>query len=129
MSGAPAGTDAPSKPASPPRELSPEETVLLKLQAELKQRGEHKLTAYLNRSCVYSVDGDVVTLAFHPFAVDFHKSKVEEQLDVVTAALSEVLGRAVSVRCTAFEGATTASNGLVAEAERMGAKVVSPRSE
>jgi DNA polymerase-3 subunit gamma/tau len=124
---APASASIPAKAAAPPRELSSEEQMLDRIQAELRSRGEHKLAAYLKGSCVLTIDGDAITLAFFPFAVDFHKSKVEEQLEVVTAAVSKVRERGSTVRCSAADEASDAKSALVAEAERLGAKVVGRR--
>ena len=118
---------APSKPAKPPRELTPEEQLLEQIQAELRRQGEHKLAAYLKGSCTLTIDGDEATLAFFPFAVDFHKSKVEEQLDAVSTAISKVRERPTTVRCSEAEEASDAKSPLIAEAERLGAKVVGRR--
>ena len=85
------------------------------------------MAAYLKGSCTLSIDGDDATLAFLPFAVDFHKSKVEEQLDAVATAISKVREQQTTVRCSAANEATDAKSPLVAEAERLGAKVVGRR--
>ena len=88
-----------SKPARPPRELTPEEQLLQLIQAELRRnQGEHKFAAYLKGSCTLSVEGDEAIFAFLPFAVDFHKGKVEEQLDAVSRR------RSVKVRGAANDG-------------------------
>lgn len=116
-----------SKPAKPRRELTPEEQLLEQIQAELKSQGERKLAAYLKGSCTVTLDGDEATFTFYSTYVNIHKSKVEEQLDALATAISKVRDRPTTVRCSEAEKASDAKSPLIAEAERLGAKVVGRR--
>ncbi|MEE9276915.1 MAG: hypothetical protein V3V06_00715 [Dehalococcoidia bacterium] len=98
--------------------------------AQLDQRNEKSLAAWMRGSCkIVQGEDDVVTLAFAPTYVNMHKSKVEEAADTIAAVASEVVGRTVTIRCTAAEEESPKRSALVAEAERLGAKVVSRTGE
>ena len=106
------------------RDPSPEDETLRAIRLGLKERGQHQLAAFLNKSCrILSLEGDILTLGFFPVYLDIHKSKVEESVSTVAAAASAVIGRPISIVCTADDGAPPARSPLVAEAERMGARV------
>ncbi len=118
---------APPPPRARP-EPTPDEQRLLDIRAALRRRRELKLDAALNRSCkILRVEDDVVTLGFFPFAVDFHKGKVEEKIAVVAEAASEVFGRPVTVRCEAAEDEPKRESALVEAAVKQGARVVDRR--
>ena len=125
-------TDDPAKSARPVRrrELTAEEQMLQEIQNSLDEHNEKRLAAFLRGgSCRLSLDGDTVTLTFGSTFVNFHMSKVEESRSQVEAAAKEALGRAVSVVCVAEAeasptAATTKKSALVAEAEKLGARVV-----
>ena len=111
------------------RDPSPEDETLRAIRLGLKERGQHQLAAFLNKSCrILSLEGDILTLGFFPVYLDIHKSKVEESVSTVAAAASAVIGRPISIVCTADDGAPPARSPLVAEAERMGARVVGKRT-
>ena len=121
---APAASPAPAGArARPPR--SPEDEMLRAIRQQVRESGDGALAAWLNSSCkIVELSDDTLTLGFFPNYVKIHKGKVEDGSTAVTAAASQVIGRPVSVRCTAVDEEPRQRSPLVAEAERLGAKVV-----
>ncbi len=115
------------KSAPAPVKRTPQEQLLFDIRQELKKRSEHQLVALLNGSCtIPDVEGDEILLNFLPAYTDFHLGKVRESLEAVVQAASAVLGREVTIRCDAGEDAGPKGSALLEEAEKLGAKRVSP---
>ena len=100
--------------------------MLVAIRQGIKARGEGALAAWLNSSCrITEVGDESLTLGFFPNYLKIHKGKVEEGSELVATVASEVVGRPLTVHCTAVDDAErTKHSALVKEAERLGAKVV-----
>jgi DNA polymerase-3 subunit gamma/tau len=95
--------------------------------APVNRSPQEQLVALLNGSCVIpELEGDEITLAFLPAYVDFHLGMVRESAAAVAQSASTVLGRTVTIQCTEAEDSGPKRSSLAEEAEKLGAKRVSP---
>ena len=119
-----------TRPPPPPRERTPEEQLLEDIREALRRGKEIHLRAALTSSCrIVESQKEEVVIGFFPRFEAIHKSKVEEGSAVVAAAASDVLGRPVTIRCTVLEDPAPQGSALVAEAERLGARVIDRRGD
>ena len=119
-----------TRPPPPPRERTPAEQLLEDIREALRRGKEIHLRAALTSSCrIVESQGEEVVIGFFPRFEAIHKGKVEEGSAVVAAAASDVLGRPVTIRCTVLEDPAPQGSALVAEAERLGARVIDRRGD
>ena len=82
--------------------------LLRAVRDQLRTSKHGRLSAMLNGSChVVEQDEGGLTLGFLPNFQNFHQGEIEGNLSAVSAAFSHVLGREVSIRCTAIDRAPT----------------------
>ena len=80
--------------------------LLRAVRDQLRTSKHGRLSAMLNGSChVVEQDEGGLTLGFLPNFQSFHQGEIEGNLPAVSAAFSHVLGREVSIRCTAIDRA------------------------
>ncbi|MCY3733907.1 MAG: AAA family ATPase, partial [Chloroflexi bacterium] len=116
------------QPASAPRSSDATTDLLEQIRTALRRRNQGLIATMLNGSCrIVEQSEDTLTLGFLPNYQQVHMQKVSEAASEVGAAASEVLKRRVSVRCVAFDGATTAGDGDARGADRATAQQATPR--
>ena len=82
--------------------------LLRAVRDQLRTSKNGRLSAMLNGSChVVEQDESGLTLGFLPNFQSFHQGEIEGNLPAVSVAFSHVLGREVSIRCTAIDRAPT----------------------
>ncbi len=116
------------QPASAPRSSDATTDLLEQIRTALRRRNQGLIATMLNGSCrIIEQSEDTLTLGFLSNYQQVHMQKVSDAASEVGAAASEVLKRRVSVRCVAFDGATTAGDGDARGPDRTTAQQPTPR--